>query len=177
MRNRVDCMGCTTVCSLDKACTKSHLQKITDKEETPKGKTMKRNKWKNEVKTPLYHKWQRTVSKCHTEGATRYVLYGAKGIKVCERWHDYDLFVEDMGETLTKGMHLVRRDPLGDYTPENCFASKKWQDPRRKRSATLTYKGEELTVEEWAVRLGKNLGTFITRQNRRWSDERIITTE
>ncbi len=45
---------------------------------------------------------------------------GGKGIGIDPRWHDYETFLADMGEA-PDGARLSRRDPTGDYTPENCY--------------------------------------------------------
>ena len=43
-----------------------------------------------------------------------------KGIKMCERWNDYDSFLEDMGEPDNKKLVFARLDKKKDFTPDNC---------------------------------------------------------
>lgn len=71
---------------------------------------------------PLYHTWQMMLWRCENPDAADYFRYGGRGIKVCDRWHDVRLFVEDIERDLgprPDGMTLDRADNNGDYEPGN----------------------------------------------------------
>lgn len=72
--------------------------------------------------SPTCNTYRAMIYRCYDEKHDRYYHYGAKGIKVCERWlgeNGYQNFKQDMGER-PEGHTLDRIDPTGDYTPENC---------------------------------------------------------
>lgn len=70
----------------------------------------------------LYPTWNGMMTRCYSETATGYVDYGGRGIKVCERWHIFKNFVQDMGlkpEPANK-FSINRKDNDGNYCLENC---------------------------------------------------------
>ena len=68
---------------------------------------------------------------------TNYPQYGGKGVKVCDRWLDFENFLEDMGEKPFDGWHLGRYGDTGDYTKENC----RWMSQRD--SISEAHRGEK----------------------------------
>ena len=58
-------------------------------------------------------------TRCNNPKHRRYSDYGGRGIKVCERWMDFNNFLADMGER-PEGLTLDRIDPNGNYEPGNC---------------------------------------------------------
>lgn len=82
---------------------------------------------------PLYHTWQGMIRRCNDPKYINYKYYGARGIKVCDRWmNSYDDFVSDVGEK-PKGCSLDRIDVDGDYNPDNCKWSTFKEQSRNRR--------------------------------------------
>jgi hypothetical protein len=69
---------------------------------------------------PLYDRWVAMRQRCNNPKHIRFASYGGRGITVCRRWDNFNLFIEDMLPTYKPGLTLDRRDNDGDYTPENC---------------------------------------------------------
>lgn len=59
------------------------------------------------------------LTRCTNTKQQSYAKYGAKGVKVCERWSVFENFLADMGER-PEGMTLDRINPFGNYEPGNC---------------------------------------------------------
>lgn len=77
--------------------------------------------------TPTYSAWSVMIQRCENSRHKDYRYYGGRGITVCERWHDFDAFLADMGER-PAGMNLGRVDRRGGYGPGNC----RWEAPPRR---------------------------------------------
>lgn len=68
----------------------------------------------------LYATWMNMKQRCYNEKNTKYPIYGARGINVCDRWlNSFWDFVNDLGER-PDGCTLDRVNPDLGYSPENC---------------------------------------------------------
>jgi hypothetical protein len=127
------------------------------------------------VSHPLYNLWNGMKARCSNPNHVGYRNYGARGVKVCERWSDFWAFVEDMGERPV-GTTLDRVDPSGDYTPDNCrWATRKQQSLNTSRNIRLTHNDVTLTVREWADRLGVDQKLLNRRRALGWPVDRILS--
>ena len=61
------------------------------------------------------------IRRCHVETDPSYKWYGARGIKVCDRWrNDYQAFKADMGPRPSRKYSIDRIDGTKGYEPGNC---------------------------------------------------------
>lgn len=117
-----------------------------------------------------YKSWRNMLRRCNDPKHGSYHNYGGRGIKVCEEWRSFEVFLSDMGER-PEGKTLDRIDGNKGYSKENC----RWMDMReqannRANNHLLTHNGETHTIAEWARILGVADGTIRARVHRGFSD-------
>tara|TARA_R110002124_G_scaffold201362_6_gene367868 strand:+ start:687 stop:1016 length:330 start_codon:yes stop_codon:yes gene_type:complete len=63
--------------------------------------------------------WEKMIAKCEDKNHPDYPFCGERGITVCERWKDFQSFLEDMGEH-PNDYELFRIDLEAGFTRDNC---------------------------------------------------------
>lgn len=115
-------------------------------------------------KHPLFLRWREMKKRCSNPRHAAYQNYGGRGIKVCERWHDFGLFVADMGMPPTAEHSIDRMEGSGDYEPGNCrWATKAEQANNRNCNVFVEALGIRLTVGEWEHRNKVKKKTYWSR--------------
>lgn len=103
-----------------------------------------------------YNSWAMMMDRCRNPNNDRYERYGGRGIKVCDRWHEFANFLSDMRER-PDDTSIDRIDSDGNYEPGNC----QWAtivEQNRNRSVTIfvRYKGDVLSLKECSRLLGES---------------------
>lgn len=126
--------------------------------------------------TRLYRIWYHMIDRCENPNSTSYRKYGAKGIKVCEEWHDPTKFFQWAFENGYKEFLTIDRinSQLG-YTPKNCrWASYKEQSNNLSSNHIVYIGNERLTISQAADKYGLNYWTLKNRIARGWAPDRAI---
>lgn len=124
-----------------------------------------------------YSSWRKMISRCTNEDDKSYEEYAGKGITVCERWLNFDNFLEDMGLMPEPDMTIERVENSVGYQPGNCtWATRKEQARNRSTSRMLTLNGETKTMAEWGEIYGHKRTLIADRLRDGWSVEEAITT-
>ena len=82
--------------------------------------------------TRLYKIWGGMLERCSYVGNKSHRLYGAKGIRVCEDWHDFAKFREwATANGYANNLTIERRDSNKNYDPSNCEWVTKQENSKR----------------------------------------------
>ncbi len=144
-------------------------------------KTIARNKALNKINPPRlkhgqarknlntkeYRAWSEIKRRCNSPKCKAYEHYGGRGIKLCERWKDFETFLSDIGEAPSRLHTIERVDNDKGYSPDNCiWATRKVQARNRRSSQKLTMDGMSLCVTEWAEKYSVSSGSMRYRLSR-----------
>jgi len=123
----------------------------------------------------LYSIWKAMRQRCMNTASKHYRNYGARGIKICERWNKFENFLADMGNP-PPGLTLDRINNDGNYEPTNCrWATQLVQSHNSRAVRIITVRGESLPMPVWAKRLGMPVTAIRARLFCGWSEERAVT--
>lgn len=127
---------------------------------------------------PLYRTWLMMKTRCYNRNFHKFKDYGARGIRVCDRWrHDFATFLADVGERPSPIHQIERKDNDGHYEPSNVVWATPTQQGRNKRNnVILTFQGRSMCLSAWAEEIEIGFATLSARVRAGWSTERALTT-
>jgi len=127
---------------------------------------------------PMYMRWQTMKQRCSNPLVSKYKDYGARGIKVCDRWKkSFTAFLDDVGPPPSPLHTLERKNNDRDYEPENVIWALSGAQSRNRRSNVwLTFEGRTMCAVDWAKDRGYHVSTISYRKRQGWSDEKTLTT-
>ena len=129
-------------------------------------------------KMKTYLVWESMFRRCTMPSQDSYPVYGGRGIRVTERWRQFESFLIDMGEC-PDGCSLDRIDSDGHYEPGNCrWASMTVQSRNRGSNQILTFNGRSQSIAAWAEEVGIKQKTLRARIfDHGWNVEDALTTK
>jgi hypothetical protein len=98
-----------------------------------------------------YRAWENMIARCTNSKSNKYHRYGARGIRVCDRWlSSFETFNEDVGSPPTTDHSIDRIDNDKGYAPDNC----RWATATEQANNTSTNRrvrlyGKTKTVADW----------------------------
>lgn len=106
------------------------------------------------------------IQRCYNPKSNNYKNYGARGIKVCQRWRESFLnFYEDVKDSFKPRLTIDRIDNNGDYTPENI----RWVT--HKEQSRNTRRTPDLQLLEHLESIGLTYANYKNRLYVGWSEE------
>lgn len=131
------------------------IEKFTKHGHNPAGK-----------KSRTYQSWTNMMTRCYNPNVREYGAYGGRGIVVCDRWHQFENFLEDMGER-PEGLTLDRKDVKGNYEPENCqWADRVTQSRNRMSTINVTVGDKTQCLKDWSEELSVPYTTLYRKYKR-----------
>lgn len=122
--------------------------------------------------------WMGIKGRCYTPTSTSYKNYGARGIKMCDRWkNSFENFLADMGKRPSKKHSIERINNNGNYEPSNCkWATNLEQSKNKRTTKKIAFNGEVYCMIEWAEKLNISYQTLQHRFMNGWNIEEALTT-
>lgn len=147
---RCDCGNEVNICGRDmrdgssRSCGCLQIES-TQRRATTHGHTTSRSP------SPEYRVWSGMLSRCKN-----HPNYAGRGIKVCERWLNFENFLADMGPRPMVPRHTIERENNdGNYEPGNCcWATYAKQQRNKRTNIFVIFKGRFMTLKDAANEAG-----------------------
>jgi hypothetical protein len=135
---------------------------------------IKRRRTHGQSHSKMHSLWGGIHSRCYDPNVERYRDYGGRGIKVVERWHNFENFRDDVGKR-PEGMTIERIDNNGDYGPDNFrWATRQEQSYNKRNNRLASYNGKTKCVAEWIAISGLSRWVVTDGLNRGLSLDQIF---
>jgi len=161
---------------------KKYLRDIALREELDPEDTLTDEMY-SKLLAKCYNAHQHCKSRCHNPNDKRFVKYGERGIKVCQKWRNRDTgfynFILDMGLPPGEGLQwsIERQDVNKGYQPDNCcWLDMKGQANNRTNNTMINFMGQVKSLSEWAETVGMPAKVVSRRINKGWSTSDALLT-
>jgi hypothetical protein len=96
-------------------------------------RTITHGETKERRQSAEYRCWVGLIRRCSDPGRPDWKWYGARGIRVCERWQSFENFLADMGRKPSPKLSIDRINNKGNYEPGNCRWATQSEQVRNQR--------------------------------------------
>lgn len=123
--------------------------------------------------------WRGMLKRCEYRNRRDYQHYGARGIRVCDEWHDFEIFYQwAMSHGYRQGLTIDRVNNNSGYNPGNCrWISPKGQAQNRTSRSLYTMDGHTRSLTEWCRQYGIESYVVVHRvKDYGWSFEDAVKT-
>lgn len=116
-----------------------------------------------------YKIWAGIKKRCTNPNHRDFHLWGGKGIRMSAEWeNDFAAFFRDMGPRPSKAHSIDRIDSSKDYSADNCrWATDIEQALNTSRTRKVVYKGELMSLRQFAAKIGRSYYTVYNQYVRR----------
>lgn len=127
--------------------------------------------------TRIYRIWHGMRNRCNNPNSKDYPSYGERGIKVCDEWNDFEIFLEwALNNGYQDDLQIDRIDVNKGYNPKNCrFVTAKQNCNNRRSSSFLRIDNVTKTFPEWSEVSGIGVETLRQRYKRGWRGRKILS--
>jgi hypothetical protein len=102
-----------------------------------------------------YQSWASMLQRCENPNSASYPSYGGRGIKVCDAWHNFETFIEEMGLKPAANFTIERVDVNSGYSKDNCV----WTDDKSLQAFNQTLKSNNTS---------RKSGVYWRADRKRW---------
>ena len=125
----------------------------------------------------LRRAWRAMKARCYRDDQPYTERYKELGIVVCDEWlASFEAFACHVGPRPTPAHSIERKENNGNYEPGNVrWATAKEQGRNKSNNRRFEFRGESLTIGEWAERTGISFRTLQSRIcTRGWTIEKSL---
>jgi hypothetical protein len=132
-----------------------------------------------DVGSEEYKIHQGMMTRCYNKKDKFFKDYGGRGITVCDRWHTYSNFLEDILRTIGRkpgpGYSIDRINNEEGYRPGNVtWSTNSVQQRNTRRNIWIVYKGTRRRMIDVCEELNLPYMTVNSRRHHGWAEEDLF---
>lgn len=140
--------------------------------------TIKMHTTHGQSRSTTYRSWSSMMTRCYDQKQKEFKYWGGRGIKVCDQWHKFECFFEDMGQR-PEGCTIDRYpNKNGNYEPGNCrWATAEEQANNVSSNLVINLNGDSRTLAQWSRATGIKAATIRERVVRGHPPDKALQAE